>query len=458
MEHMEMYWEVLSCVVSIVCIGITGCLFCRLVNPFLEKRKNAIAVGVTYFATMLVMYFIPYEMKGMTAYAIGTWMSFMVMYFLERRNIEQKVFLAVVMYLLNWISKGIALVPRAIVLKMIDVSRFISSRQLLLLGCYAVEEIFNVMLIFLLMAFLIRMIDKVYVCKKENMSRKELGLMLATPLLVLLGYGSFSFFSNSYVADTGQYIWNIHSEYEWITALYQMISYIAIITVIVFYQNIKESHRREKENAVLAEQIISMENHISEVELLYRDIRSLKHDMGNHVTVLENLVRNNEQQEAAKYLSELKEQYLKTDTGVKSGNPVTDVILTEKQKEAKNRGIAFVSDFHYPEETKINAFDVSVILNNAVGNAIEAAAGCDKPYVHIKSYRKNNAYMIEVSNNFSGNLIMNEESGLPESTKEGEEHGYGLLNIRKVAQKYYGDIDTTQDRDEFRLSIMLMLE
>jgi hypothetical protein len=113
MEHIEMYWEVLSCVISIVCIGITGCLFCRLVNPFLEKRKNAIAVGVTYFATMLVMYFIPYEMKGMTAYAIGTLMSFMMMYFLERRNIEQKVFLAVVMYLLNWISNGIALVPRA---------------------------------------------------------------------------------------------------------------------------------------------------------------------------------------------------------------------------------------------------------------------------------------------------------------------------------------------------------
>jgi hypothetical protein len=162
MEHIEMYWEVLSCVVGIVCIGITGCLFCRLVNPFLKKRKNAIAVGVTYFASMLVMYFIPYEMEGMTAYAIGTLMSFMVMYFLERRNIEQKVFLAVVMYLLNWISKGIALVPRNFLLKMIDASNFISSRQILLFGCYAVEEIFYVMLIFLLMAFLIRMIDKVY--------------------------------------------------------------------------------------------------------------------------------------------------------------------------------------------------------------------------------------------------------------------------------------------------------
>jgi hypothetical protein len=35
-------------------------------------------------------------MKGMTAYAIGTLMSFMVMYFPERGNIGQKVFLAVV--------------------------------------------------------------------------------------------------------------------------------------------------------------------------------------------------------------------------------------------------------------------------------------------------------------------------------------------------------------------------
>lgn len=237
-----------------------------------------------------------------------------------------------------------------------------------------------------------------------------------------------------------------------------MISYISIIAVIVSYQSIKESHRKEKENVLLAEQVASMESHIREVESLYRNIRGLKHDMGNHVMILENLVQKNEQQEAARYLSELKKQLNETGTEVKSGNPVTDVVLTEKQKEAVGKEIAFVCDFHYPEGTKINAFDVSVIVNNAVSNAIEAAEKCDKPYVHIKSYRKKNAYMIEVSNNFMGDIVLNEENRLPESTKNGSEHGFGLLNIRKVAQRYFGDIDIVQDGDKFILSIMLMVE
>jgi sensor histidine kinase regulating citrate/malate metabolism len=47
---------------------------------------------------------------------------------------------------------------------------------------------------------------------------------------------------------------------------------------------------------------------------------------------------------------------------------------------------------------------------------------------------------------------------LPQSTKTENEHGYGLLNIRKVAHKYFGEIDITQKGNEFKLGIMLMLE
>lgn len=458
MENIETYWEVLSCIVSIALMWITGYMFCRLVRPFVASRGTAKAVGASYVSAMMIMYFIPYETESMIAYAVGTVSAFAVMYCLDRRNVEQKIFLALVMYLLQWIAHGVAIIPRNVVLKCMDASVYISTRPMLLFGCYAVEEVFYIILFFLLMVFLVSIIDRVYLCKKENMSWKELGFMIAPLLSVLLGYGVFSFFSTAYLSDTGRYIWNAHIEYEWIRALYQMISYISIIAVIVSYQSIKESHRKEKENALLAEQVASMESHIREVESLYRDIRGLKHDMGNHVMVLENLVQKNEQQEAVRYLSELKKQLDETGTEVKSGNPVTDVVLTEKQKEAVGKEIAFVCDFHYPKGTKINAFDVSVIVNNAVSNAIEAAEKCDKPYVHIKSYRKKNAYMIEVSNNFMGEIVLDEENGLPESTQNGSEHGFGLLNIRKVVQRYFGDIDIVQDEDKFILSIMLMVE
>lgn len=67
--------------------------------------------------------------------------------------------------------------------------------------------------------------------------------------------------------------------------------------------------------------------------------------------------------------------------------------------------------------------------------------------------------MIEISNSFAGNLRWNTESGLPVTSKEKtESHGYGLNNIRKIAGKYFGDIDFVIKNEEFILNIMLMLE
>ena len=82
-----------------------------------------------------------------------------------------------------------------------------------------------------------------------------------------------------------------------------------------------------------------------------------------------------------------------------TGNPVTDVILTTKYKEAEEKGIELNCKFAYPLDTRINAFDISVILNNAIENAFEGVRECKNPTVSVISYRKKNAYMIEVVNN-----------------------------------------------------------
>ena len=50
-----------------------------------------------------------------------------------------------------------------------------------------------------------------------------------------------------------------------------------------------------------------------------------------------------------------------------------------------------------------------------------------------------------------------DETALPETRKKDKgSHGVGLANIRKVAQKYYGDIDINQDENSFILTVMLM--
>ena len=67
--------------------------------------------------------------------------------------------------------------------------------------------------------------------------------------------------------------------------------------------------------------------------------------------------------------------------------------------------------------------------------------------------------MIEIKNSFKGTVQWDVESGLPLTSKcktDKQAHGYGLKNIRRVAAKYFGEIDIAVANGEFCLSILLM--
>lgn len=459
MENTEFYWDLAAYAASAVNIIIIGCLFIRFVKPFLIVRKYTGFIGAAYIMVMLILKFCPYEMDAMTAYAAGFTSAFLVMYIGDRRNARQKIFLTVAFYLIEWISWGVILIPWGILYDLLIMPSAMMEHPFLQFGMFIALKLLYLAMIFFTVILFIRFIHRTYTCKKENLSGGELVLMLIPALSALTGERIIRYFSDVYEKDLGQYIWNIHSGYNWMEALYLLMSGATMLIVIFVYQRIKGSRRRELEEAVLLRQIEDMKGHIGEVEKLYSDLRSMKHDMVNHVMTLKSLSGSySGQEETEKYITRLEEQVNEVIQDIKSGNPVTDVILREKQKTAEEKGIAFIQEFHYPQGTNVSAFDISVILNNAIDNAMEAAGKCNASYVHIRSYCKKNAYMIEVKNNFTGKLIMDDESGLPESTKRGQEHGYGLINIRKVAQKYYGDIDIRQEEDNFILSIMLMLE
>ena len=97
---------------------------------------------------------------------------------------------------------------------------------------------------------------------------------------------------------------------------------------------------------------------------------------------------HNNLDDATEYLEHLKNEWDEVSPEIKTGSPVIDVILMEKLREAKERQIRFISDFHYPQNTKLNAFDLSVIMNNALNNCMENVSG-DDPYISISSFRKN---------------------------------------------------------------------
>ncbi len=455
MENIEAYWEMANKTIAIINILVEGWLVYRFVKPFTNRKSYC--VGISYSLAMLVFYLVPQEISY--PYLLGIIVVWITMCLIEGQKIRQKVFLAIFMYLIRWMVYGVTLVLRDIMFALFINTPYMLTEPIKQLIVYIIVELIYYSVAITTMWLVIKLIHKVYVNKKEDISGKELILLFATLLTVMIGYFTFNFFSNVYVEDTGNYVWNIHPGYIFLRVIYQIVSFAAILIAVIIYQRIKEKQREENMNLLLAEQIENTKQHISEVEKLYGDIRALKHDMGNHISVLENLFMKNETEELEKYMAELKSAWSESVAEIKTGNPVTDVILTQKQKEAEEKGIDFRCKFMYPTDTGINAFDVSVILNNAITNAFEGVSGCKNPYVSISAYRKKNAYMLEVTNCIRKSVEIDDETGLPETTKKDKgSHGFGLANIRKVAGKYYGDIDISQDENNFTLTVMLMVE
>ncbi|MCH5256974.1 MAG: sensor histidine kinase [Lachnospiraceae bacterium] len=454
----EVYWKIVSDTVSVLSIFIEGLYFCRFVKPFLTKNRHIYLIAITHIIIMFIQFIVPFEIRGGYADAIGAAAVFFVMYIMDKRNWEKKVFLAVAFYILEWISWGVLVAVWNISCDIYMLVPAVRESFLLQFVAHVICLMLRIVMEIGIMGMQVKLMHRIYIYKSENITKNELVLMLAPFASFIMGRNLFRYFNDVYEMDLKRYIWEYHHGYNFILLLYQLITFAAMFTVIKTYQNIKAVKRKEKEETILARQMEDMKNHIGEVEELYRAIRSLKHDMKNHVMVLEKLCGKNE--EAGRYVTQLMEQIDETTLSaeIKSGNPVTDIIIREKQKEAKEKGIDFQYEFHYPDNSKLNAFDVSVILNNAINNAIEAAIECENAYIRLSSYRKDNAYMIEIKNSFVGKREIDENSGLPFTTKSGEGHGFGLANIRKMSQKYFGDIEIGQSEQEFSLVVMMMIE
>lgn len=458
MEYMDLL-AAISAVYAIVSMYGTGYILSRFTKPFIENKRGAACIGIAYFATMLLLYFVPIEINVFAVYSLGILSAYLVMCRIDRRNYKQKTFLAATFFSLRWLSAYMTRILTNSVynIKAVSDAYYIPEKQLLAkILIFGGVELLDRAISLALLGISAGYIVKTYVYKREDMSRKEMFMLIVPSITGMTGYGILI----RYQTSSGMsWMEPIYGLYNGLAFLHFGISILTIVVMTVLFQNIKVRQEEKLQNELLATQIDSIERHIRQVESLYQNIRSIRHDMTNHILTLERLYAGNNVAEAMDYGEELKSALSQIAGEIKSGNPVTDVILQELKNEAEKRKIRYQSDFYYPTGTNINAFDVSVILNNALQNAMENARKSEAPYISVLSYHRNHAYMIEISNSFTGNLQWDEERGLPVTSKEKTEgHGYGLSNIRMVARKYAGDIAIDVKDHEFHLSIMLMMD
>ena len=300
-----------------------------------QKKKTALLTGFTYLAVMLILWYVPYYLSSFWAYLIGVVLSLAVMCLMERKNFLQKIFLAWTFYAVRWLVARIAVTVGSLLWKgcLLWNSGYIDAEK----GYYLflTENVIGVLTEILLILMALGLIVKTYCGKEQKMQGREFLLMSLPSFASVMGYAYVKYIWESPI---GLQYSEVDSSvlYHGMVILYCLSLYVPIPVVIMLFQNIKARQQEETREELLAGQMADMERHIREVEELYREIRSLKHDMGNHIMVMQKL--NGKEQE--QYARSLQEQYTAAAEGIKSGNPVTDVILLERSREAKAKGIA----------------------------------------------------------------------------------------------------------------------
>lgn len=238
----------------------------------------------------------------------------------------------------------------------------------------------------------------------------------------------------------------------------------AIVASVILFQKLVQYNEEIEKRAILENQVRQMQKEIVEIQDIYTDMRGLRHDMRSHIANISLLVKNvagSVNEELESYIGKMEETVSKLDFTYQTGNPITDIIIHQKGQEAEKKQIQFKVDFAYPPNLLIDIYDIAVILNNALENAIEACHKTEgNKQIKVQSYVKGSLFFIEVENDFSEDIVIEEESGLPVSSKEnGKLHGIGISNIQRCAKKYMGDIDIViSDSDggkKFNLTVMM---
>lgn len=238
----------------------------------------------------------------------------------------------------------------------------------------------------------------------------------------------------------------------------------SIIATMMLFQYLIERNEDSRKQIILEKQVEQLHREIADIEEIYTDLRGMKHDMRNHLNSIVQYVNSydsSDKKEIDGYIGQIEAAVDRLEFSSKSGNPITDIIIYQRQQEADKHGITFTVDFVSPTAEQIDIYDIAVILNNALDNAFEACRCMEgSREVMLRSYMKGTLFFIEVENDFGGGVTLDKETGLPVTSKKDKRlHGIGLSNIQKCARKYMGDVDiemrSNGGRKKFLLTVML---
>lgn len=213
-----------------------------------------------------------------------------------------------------------------------------------------------------------------------------------------------------------------------------------MLNFIVFYifnrlTSYFESEWRSRE---LKQQTVFYENELNLIQNNFKNIRILKHDLQNHLSVIFGLVKQDKNEECIEYLEEIN-SLLSADKAIaKSGNVVIDSIINFKLYELERNQTHLSISLKIPTEINIPSFDIATIVGNLIDNAIDGAMSTsENRFISVSIVQNRGMLSLRIQNSFDG-VIKKANGKIFSRKRDFASTGTGMERVSRVIHAYNG--------------------
>lgn len=205
----------------------------------------------------------------------------------------------------------------------------------------------------------------------------------------------------------------------------------------------------EKEKSEMKSQLSSYRQQYKWLNERIEKEKKRRHNLRHHLRTMDTLAQNGQVESLQEYIARYLEEVREVELQKLSGNPVVDEVMSYYVVQAREKQIDLTCSMKVRENLALNLADMTVLLGNAMENALYGCETCEekarKIRVMIRQFRKN--LLIKIENRIP--------SGEYESLGANVRKGYGLESIDMIARKYQGSMDAVREEDKFVLRVIL---
>ena len=409
-----------------LCLGGQGVMHIIFVGHLTRKKQNLWHFPA-YILLLAALQLIPakFDIGGVVSVAVGVLELYAVSHFWMGNQRSVSWLASVLAFYISQLSFGIINSVEAALFP-----RFIGSPLLYLLLIMAQALFFG------LCIFCYRTVLKLLAWTEDSQ----------TPYVGLLLFpGLFFFAAELYILQTSYSFFAPTISLEEIgrhstLLLLQVMGLAALLCTLYAYRQLCKGFQAQAELRSLTQAAHTQKVYITEAQARYEQTKSFRHDIKNHLSVLDGLLRSGKLEEGREYLKKLETVSESLSFPHQTGNPVVDILLGEKLGLAKE--IAAEVSLVLPKPCGIDDFDLCVLFANALDNAIAACRANDgAKAIRISGKQQGDFYMLTFENTCL-------DGPLPPA-------GTGLSNIKAVAEKYHGALLTEKNGRQYVLSVLL---